>query len=159
MAAPVPTARTLPSGFKLQDGYRTLITFSLNPAVQIFEKTVKPPGIDGGDPIPETTMINSAWRTFAPHQLKTLTECSGKCGYDTAVYVGLMAMINIPCTITVTFPNHATLAFYGFLQKVEVDDHEEGKMPEMSYTIGITNYDYINNVEAGPAYGASAGTP
>jgi hypothetical protein len=159
MAAPVPSTRVKPSGFYLEDGYRTLITLSLDTSIQLWEKTVKPPGIDGGDPIPITTMHNDTWRTFAPKKLKTLTEVSGKCGYDTAVYPGLVSMINIPCTITITFPTHAQLAFYGYLQKVEVDEHQEGIMPEMTYTIGITNFDYVNFVEAGPTYVASPGTP
>jgi hypothetical protein len=158
--APAPTNRTKPSGFKLEDGYRTLMTLSLDPAVQIWEKTVKPPGVDGGDPIPQTTMHNDHWRTFAPKALKTLTEVTGKAGYDPQVYLFLFASVNIPCTITITFPQHGQLAFYGFLQKVEIDEHAEGTMPEMTYTIGITNVDFANNfVEEGPVYVPSPGTP
>ena len=126
--------------------------------MQIWEKTVKPPGIDGGDPIPQTTMHNDKWRTFAPKRLLTLTEVSGKAGYDPHVYPGLIAMINLPCSVTVHFPDNAQISFYGFLQKVEVDEHEEGVMPELNYTIGITNWDYTNFVEAGPLYTDASGT-
>lgn len=158
MAAPTPTARGTPAGIKLKDGFRTLITFSRSTTASLWEKTVKPPGIDGGDPIDQTTMHNSAWRTTAPRQLKTLTECSGKAAYDPNVVNQLYDLINIEQTITVTFSDGSTLAFYGFLKMFETDELSEGQQPEASFTIVPTNFDHVNKVEAAPVLTSVSGT-
>ena len=39
-------------GVKLLQGYRSQIAFSLNAHVRLWEKTVQPPGLDYGEPIP-----------------------------------------------------------------------------------------------------------
>jgi len=158
MAAPTPTTRVLPVGYRLQDGQYSHITLAEDPAIQFWEKTVKPGGVDGGDPVPQTTMFNNAWRTFAPKVLRTLTEVNGKAAYDPGCIVGIVAMCNFPTVCTVKWPTNATWCFYSFLQKVEFDALEEGKQPELTYTIAPTNYDYVNNVEAGPVFTAAAGT-
>ncbi len=43
---------------RLDDGYQTLIEFAENPAIKLWEKSVTPPGIDGGDAIDTTTMLH-----------------------------------------------------------------------------------------------------
>jgi hypothetical protein len=159
MAAPTPGSRTVPSGYKLQDGQYTHIALAEDPAVQFFEKTVKLAGIDGGPPVPQTTLFNVTWRTFAPRVLRTLTETSGKAAYDPNVIVFIVASCNFPTTATIIFPTNAKFAYYAFLQKIEFDPLEEGKQPELNYTIAPTNIDYVNGfVEAGPTYQAAAGT-
>ncbi len=158
MAAPSPTTRVKPSGFKMPDGYRTLITLSNNPAIQIWEKTVKPPGLDGGDKIDTTTMHNDVWRTYEHRSLKTVTDSSASCAYDPDVWPALVQEINLPQTITITFPDRSQLAFYGFMQKAEIEEHKEGEMPMIAVTLAPTNWDWANFVEAGPTFVAAAGT-
>ena len=51
MAAPTPTARTLPSDIRLTNGHPTKVTLALDPNCEYWEQTVTPPGIDGGDKI------------------------------------------------------------------------------------------------------------
>lgn len=158
MAAPTPSARVAPTGIHLEDGFSTLITLATDTNIELWEKTVKPPGIDGGDSIPQTTMHNTAWRTMAPRQLKTLTETTTTCAYDPLIYTSILASVNIPTTITVTFPDGTTLAFYGYLQKFEPSDLKEGEQPEATVTITPTNYDPVNHVEAAPVLTNVAGT-
>lgn len=158
MAAPVATVRSSPSGIKLKDGFSTKITFATDDNIEFWEKSVKPPGIDGGDSIPQTTMHNTAWRTMAPRQLKTLTESSTTVAYDPVLYTSILALINVETTITVTFPDGSTLAFYGFLQKFEPSELKEGEQPEASVTITPTNFDPTNHVEAAPVLASVAGT-
>jgi len=158
MAAPTVTARVKPSGFKLPDGYRSTWAFALKPAIQLWEKTVKPPGVDGGAAIDQTTMHNDAWRTVAPRSLKTLTESSFKFAYDPDAYPDIIAMVNIQQSITCHEPDGSAIAIYGFLQKVEFDPLEEGKQPEGTATVTPTNYDPVNNIEAGPLFVPAAGT-
>jgi hypothetical protein len=158
MAAPTPTARISPTGIKLKDGYQALITFAVDPDCALWEKTVKPPGIDGGDPIEQTTMHNITWRTRAPRSLKTLTEGSFKAAYDPICYTQLLTIVNVETTITVEFADGSTVAFYGFLQNFDPDELVEGTQPEATCTICPTNFDHVNKVEAGPALSSVVGT-
>ena len=158
MAAPTPTARVTPTGFKMPDGWQTFITFAAFPSLNIWEKAVKPPGVDGKEAIDTTTMHNKVWRTFDARHLKTLTEVTASCGYDPDVYnqiigtVGVTGLINNPQSITLTFPEHTTGAFWGYCMKFEVKEHKEGEFPEADVSVMPTNWDPVNFVEAGPVF-------
>ncbi len=155
--APTPTARAAPSGIRLEDGHSTLITFSLDTNVEIWEIEVKPPGLDGGDPINTTTMHNVLFRTMSHRALQTLTECTSTCAFDPIAYDSLRAMINRDQTITITFPDESTLCFYGFLQKFEPTGLKEGEMPTASVSVCPTNKD-SGGVEQAPVLSNVAGT-
>lgn len=139
-----------PAGITLKDGYQTLITIAADPDISFWEKTVQPPGLDGGDPIDTTTMHNSTWRTLSPRALITLTECTLTVAYDPDAYNQIQDVLNTETTFTVTFPDGSTLAFFGFLRLFEPQSAEEGAQPEANITIQPTNYDPVNKVEAGP---------
>lgn len=158
MAAPTPTARTTPTGFFLQDGYRTLVTLALDPAIQFWEKTLKPPGVDVGEMIPETTMFNNFWRTFAFRKLRTLTDGDVKAAYDPNVLSLILSAVGYPTTVTYHFPTNASICYYGGISKFMPDEVEEGKQPEATITLPATNWDYSANVEAGPVYTPAGGT-
>lgn len=158
MAAPTPTARQNPAGIKLDDGFSTVITFAADPDVSFWEKTVTPPGIDGGDAIETSTMHNDVWRTMAPRQLKTLTESSSTVAYDPNVFNNILSLINVRTTVTVTFPDGSTLAFYGYLRSFEPNEMSEGEQPEATVNITPTNFDHVNKVEASPVLTSVAGT-
>lgn len=158
MASPPVTVRTIPTGVRVPDGFKTTIAFQLNTGVQFWEETVKPPGLDGGELIPTTTMLNIAYRTFAPKSLKTSQPITGKAMYDPNVIPELAAMLNFNQGVTVHLPTNATYSVWAALIKVDFEENEEGKPPMLTYTIGITNWDPVNQVEAGPLYTPAAGT-
>lgn len=158
MAAPTAAARSAPAGIRIDDGFSTLIAFATIPTISFWEKTVTPPGIDGGDAIDTTTMHNVLWRSRASRALKTLTDSSLKAAYDPNLYNSILALINLETTITVHFPDGSTLAFFGFLQKFEPGDLAEGTQPECTITIVPTNIDPVNHVEAAPVLTSVAGT-
>ena len=159
MAAPATTERVAPAGIRLDDGYQTLIAFALDPDVSFWEKTVKPPGLDGGDAIDTTTMHNVTWRTFAARQLKTLTNAQTKVSYDPNVYNNILSnLINREGAITVHFPDGSTLDFFGFLRTFDPQPLTKGQMPRATVAFTPTNYDPANNVEAGPVLTSVAGT-
>lgn len=160
MAAPTPGTRAarIPAGIRLDEGYQTLISFARLPTIGLWEKSVQPPGYDGGEAINITTMHSIVFRNKAPAALIDVTNHSLKVAYDPAVYASLLGLINYRDTVTVFFPDGSTLAYYGYMQKFEPDALEEGKQPEATVSIVVTNYDYVNHVYAAPAYTNVAGT-
>ncbi len=159
MADPTVTQRSTPTGRKLDEGYQTLIAFASNASVQLWEKSVQPPGMDGGDPVETTTMHNSTYRTMAARKLITMSPVEVTAAYDPAVYDAIVALINVEGAITVHFSDGSSLSFYGFLQTFEPQAIEEGEQPEANITIQPTNTDPTDGSEAGPVYTAPSGSP
>lgn len=157
-AAPAPTVRTLPTGTKPPEGFPVLVTLSLNPGIWFWEKVVKPPVYDNGEPIDQTTQFNTRWNTMGPRALIMMSPLTAKGTYDPDIYSQIVTMVGKAQTITHKFPNGSTLAFYGFVQKFDPDDVESGKQPEATITYVPTNWDPVNQVEAGPTYTSAHGT-
>ncbi len=157
MAAPTPTARGTPGGIKLRDGFSSKITFATAPTVALWEKTVKPPGMDGGDSVPQTTMHNTVYKTKAPQQLKELTDSEFTAAYDPICYTTLLSLINVLTVITVAFPDGSSLAFFGYLQKFIPGELKMGEQPEAQCTIVATNMD-TSVAEQSPVETDVAGT-
>lgn len=127
-----------------KDGYQTTVAFSAGSSgvvltTLIKERTVKPPGIDGGGPILTTTMRNANWRTAQPKSLKTLTPSSITVTYDPSVFDELVAMTNINQSIVITFPDATTLTFWGWINTAEPSNNEEGEEPTMEIGLEISN--------------------
>lgn len=171
MAAPVAAAaRVDPSALDipLYDGHPTKVALNLTPAIAIWENSTTPPGVDGGDPIEATTFFNTAWRTFFPRALKTMTEMRLVGEYDPVLYdeandspdvnSNVIDAVNRRDTITVFFSDGSTLAFYGYLRAFNPQEHTEGSVPLAEMVIQPTNWDHVNNVEAGPAMVEASGT-
>lgn len=158
MAAPSTITRVLPDGIMLCDGHSTLIAFEADPDIDFMEITVQPPGIDGGDPIDNTTMHNVAWRTMCPRQLKTLTEFQVTASWDPDVYNQILALINIETNATILLPDGSTLDFFCFIKGVEFSEHTEGERPIMTITVVPTNQDPSDQAEAAPVLTSVPGT-
>ena len=158
MAAPVPSVRVQPTGYMLREGYRTLITFASNPAVQLWEETVKPPDMDGGEVIDITTMFNNRVEThWYRHIIKT-GAATALCGYDPDVIPGLLAMVNVMDTVTLTFPDGSTWAGFGAMTKVEFPEHKRGEFPKATVSFDFGNFDTTTSLEQQPTYTPAAGT-
>ncbi len=143
----MPAANTL----RLDDGFSTLITIANLPTVHLYEKEVTPPGYDLGGPIDTTTMRNSAWRTAAPRQLKTLTPVSATVAYATDALESILAQMGVNQLITVTFPDGSTLEFYGWIEQFTPSAHKEGEQPTAALTIHPGNRD-TTGAESAPVY-------
>jgi hypothetical protein len=143
MAAPAPTVRQTPSGVKLRNGYRTLITFSIYPEMEFWEKDVTPTGFDGGDKIDQTTMWNTRMRTYSPRALVEQTDCTLTVAYDPLMYNRAQFLINIPMTITTTFSDGSTYAAYGWMKSFEPTEHvTDGEQPEAEMVICFSSEDH-----------------
>jgi hypothetical protein len=140
---------------RIDDGFATIISFANNPTVKFYEKTVTPPGIDGGGPNDTTTMRNTAYRTRAPKKLKSMTRMTATCSYDPIVFSPseVWAMTNVNQLITVTFPDGSEVSFYGWLDKFDPGEAREGEQPTATVTIECSNQN-LSGVETAPVYSA-----
>lgn len=150
MAAPAEQPRLSPDGFKLGDGYQTLIGIGLDTNIEFFEIEVGIPGMDGGEPVETTTQWNTTWRTFHPRALITLTEFQIVAAYDPCVFSSLVAILNDETAMTIEFPDNSILSFFAYVRMAEHDPLVEGTMPRMTITITPTNIDPSDCQEAAP---------
>jgi len=148
MADPSPTARSTPGGIALEDGFSSKVTLAGDPDISFWEKSIKPPGFAGGDPVDTTTMFNTTWRTKTPRSLIEMTPVTGNAAYDPAVLTQIRARINVEDTITITFPDGSTWAFFGWLKNFDPQEIAEGTQPEASFEFEVSNWDYVNDVES-----------
>lgn len=158
MANPTVTARQVPAGIMLKDGFKTEIALANDPTIRFWEKSVQPPGVDGGEPIDIVTMFNHSYRTAHPRKLKTITPMTARVAYDPKVLQNIVGQVNVRQAITLHFSDYTTWAFWGFLKSFVPSDHSEGNFPEATVTIVPTNVDPSDDSEFGPVYGAAVGT-
>ena len=126
---------------RMDDGHQTLISFADDPTVLFYEKTVTMPGIDAGGGIDTTVMANTTWRTMAPKALKSLTDGAITVAYDIDAVAEIITLCGSNNLITITFPDGATLAFWGFLDKFNPSELAEGVQPTAEIVIVPTNQD------------------
>lgn len=142
----------MPAGQKrIDDGHPTTITLALAPNVAFWEKSVTPPGFDGGGPNDTTTMRNSIWRTMAPKKLLTLTPMTFKAAYAAVVIGDIRNNMNVNQLMTVIHATGAKWTFYGYLDKFTPDEVTEGTQPTATVTIQPTNQDNTG-AEVAPSY-------
>jgi hypothetical protein len=92
MVAPVATVRTTPTAKKMDDGFKSLIAIASNPAIEFWEETVTPPGLDGGDAIDTMTMHSTRWRTKAPRKLITMGDVKATVEWNPSLYTSILAL-------------------------------------------------------------------
>ncbi len=158
MAAPVVTARVVPVGTKMQNGYQTLIAFQNVPNLLIWERSVKPPGLSIGEKIGTSTMLNESYRTFAAPGLKEVTDGTSEVLFDPEVWSDIEDQIGVNQSITWHYPTGFTWSEWGYLQEMEPGDFTDGEAPTATLTFVATNWDPENCVEAGPVFGVNAGS-
>lgn len=126
---------------RIDDGFSTRIGFALDPTVDFWEKTVTPPGIQAGGAIDTTTMRSTKWRTMAPKQLRTLSDCTTTVAYDPACYDSIQDMLGLIQLITITFPDDSTVEFYGWIDEFTPGENQEGQQPTATVKIIPSNQD------------------
>lgn len=136
---------------RMDDGYQTLVSFAADSSVLMYEKSVTPPGIDGGGEVDTTTMLNTTYRTFKPKALITMTNAKMTVAFDSAVYPEIVALVNTNTLITLTFPDASTLAFWGWLDKFTPGDFVEGEQPTAEVEIVQSNQN-DSDVETAPVH-------
>lgn len=139
---------------RIDDGHSTTIEFSAESsadALMLWEKTVTPPGLEGGGANETTTMRNVLYRTKSPKKLITLVDSSVKVAYDPEVITNLLTIINTNNQITITYPDGSTVVFWGWLDSFIPDPLVEGEQPEATVVIIPSNQN-DSLVETAPVF-------
>lgn len=152
MTAPVATARVTPTAKKPADGFKALLTIALAPNFEFWETSITPPGYDGGDAVDTTTQHNNTVRTKAPRDLIDMPDMTSVGLFNPSIYTSIRAIINKPTTVTITWPDTSTLAFYGFVRVFAPGDLTEGGRMEGTITVTVTNQDPTTGAEELPVY-------
>lgn len=136
---------------RFDDGFSTIITLANLPNVKIYEKEVTPPGITAGGPIDTTTMRNTVWRTMAPRQLKSLTVVSATVAFAFDAQEAIAGQVGVNQEVTITFPDGATLTFWGWVEDFTPAAFTEGEQPTAALSIQPSNHD-ADGEEVAPDY-------
>ncbi len=158
MSAPASTPRQTPAGIPLWDGFSSKIAPSSNPTISFWEITVQPGKISTGEPISQTTMFNLRVRTFRAPSLLTIGTLKCKVAYDPNLINQLFAIGGVNMAWTQSYPDGSKNDFFGFFQEFDPEPLEEGKRPEATVEIAVTNIDPVAHTEQIPVLTSAPGT-
>ena len=120
------TDRVTPVGTPFDEGFSSKITFAADPDLSFWETVVGAPGIDGGDPVPTTTMHNTAIRTKAPRQLKEHMPFQVQGKFSSGTIDQVYALINVNGWITSQWPDGTQYSYPGYLKSFTPGQAQEG---------------------------------
>lgn len=153
---------------RIDDGHPTLVYIYDDPddttheVVKFYEKTVTPPGVQGGGANDTTTMRNDEWRTMAPKHLRTLSQMSMTAAYDPQIYESILDLLQVIKWFVIWWPDGSTLQFYGWLDEFTPNEVSEGEQPTAEVIVIPSNQSPAG-VETAPVYDAGGfggtGTP
>jgi hypothetical protein len=161
MAAPTPAVTNLrvPAGRFLEIGKQILVTIkgdgtSYN-TIGLWEVSVTPVALSGGDKVGIGNQYNSRYETFVPQRLITVGDMQLTVQYDPDAYDEISQAINDNTTITIHFPNGDRLAFYGFLKDFTPGEVSRTANPTATAVISATMWDPVNFVESDFTFSAA----
>lgn len=139
---------------RMMDGHATLVTFELNFNVMLWEKTVTPPGREGGGAIAVDTMRNTRYLVQHPKKLVKLSDMTITASWDPRFYTDIVTLQNILQWIIVRFPNGRDYAFHGWLDTFKPNEHRHGEMPTAEVTIipSMMAFNPLNPLPVGPDF-------
>ena len=158
MAAPSVISRTVPTGYKLPEGFKATLAFSLKPAVNIWEVDVAPAGMTA-TAINTTTQHNTKWDTKWISALVESNDVGGTAGYDPDAMDDLMFLVGAQSgSFTVHMPQNTKYSYWGGALSFTFPPLKSRQFPLVNYTLCVTNWDPVSKVEAGPAVTQAVGT-
>lgn len=125
----------------LQDGFRTLVTFPLDPFISLWEKRVTPHGFDGGGGISTSTMRTNFLHSMTPKSLTKVTDMTIVCAWNPVVYSEIYFILQEIMEASTTFPDGSILRVYSFIDKFIPSEMVEGEQPTASVTVIAANTD------------------
>lgn len=158
MAAPSVTSRTLPTGYKLPEGFKAAIAFSLRPGLNVWETEVAPAGVQVPD-IDISSHLNTTWRQKWLSALKEAKDVSFVAGYDPDEMDNIIFLVGAQSgSFTIHAPQNTKYAYWGAMKDLTFQPWRPGQFPLLNGVNVVTNYDTANRVEAGPSTTFAAGT-
>ena len=149
-------ARGTPTGTMLNNGYQSLVAFTDNATLGVWEKEVTAPGLDNGDKVDITTMHNATYKTFAASALVEVTDSSMTVAYDPATLSALVLLLTtapVNQVISYHFPDGSSWDVFGYLKSFTPESLSNGSQPQASVTIIHTNLNIASPpVEQEPVY-------
>jgi hypothetical protein len=85
-------------------------------AVTFLEKSVTPPGADGGDPLDITDMSTTGNKRKAPRTLTEITPGSATVVYNPANIAAILAAVNTSASVHIDYPDGSKETFTGWLR-------------------------------------------
>jgi hypothetical protein len=152
------TARVLPTGFKVPEGFKSTLAFSLKPGLNIYEVDVPMPGGDSVV-IDITTQLNTKWHTKALSALIDSPEISGNGGWDPSFFDDYIFLTGAQGgAFTVHTPTNSTTSCWGGLKSFMPQPWKFSTFPLINFTLVNTNRNPTTGAEEGPFTVPSAGT-
>lgn len=142
---------------RITDGFPTTVSLLVGnsgdtvESVLFWEKTVTPPGVQGGGPNDTTTMRNTRWRTRQAKKLLTLSEAGMTCAYDPALYSTIMSVVQVNRRWQVDFPDGSAIRIWAWLDEFTPNEVSEGEQPDADVTVIPSNQDNTST-EVGPEF-------
>lgn len=154
MAAPSVVTPGTPAGSKMPEGFRCKLSFGRLTTFAFWAKELTLFPINNGTPLDTTTFYNTLFKTKRPQVLYECGEVQAVGLWDPDVYKDAQykALLGLETNISALFPQASTLSWFGFLQAITPGRLTSGEVPIMTLNIAVSNWDYTNHVEAGPAY-------
>lgn len=158
MAAPSATARQQPTGLKLINGHATFVTLANLPAIQLWETSVTPGGLEmESDGVDTTDMFNDDQVSMEPDALFKQTPAQFEASFDPAVYPIVRAQLGLKQVITITHPDGSTDAQWGWLQSFTRGAQVRGSQPRATCIINFSGTD-LSQAEQAPVTVSVDGT-
>jgi hypothetical protein len=155
---PTPTAAVNPGGRKMGAGYPMLVTFSLDPDLEVFPIEVTPVGVEGLPSVDTTTQWNVRYSTQHLSPLVKGTDGHMTAMYDPISIVSLVAMTGIPQVITEHYPTGDSICYYGAVQSAVKGPLKRGTLPTMEVKWQATFEDPSDCSEQPIVFTPGAGT-
>jgi len=158
MAAPavvaLPTAASKAANTPLENGFSTRIAMGNAPGVALWEVSVTPPSLEGGDPIDGTDMYSERWMRKCVPALIEMGLLTATAKYSPQFLSVANTVINDPTNITVWFPDGSSWTFWGWLKSFTPGELVEGEKPTATVEYVISNNDPTTGTEEDPIYTA-----
>lgn len=139
----------------IEDGHGTLFDFSdVVLTAHMEEQVSRTPGIENGGGKTTTTHRNTTYRTSAGNKLKGIPPTTITVVYAASARSTIEASIGVNQLITITYPDGATEAIWGRIDKFEPGDATTDNQPTAQVTI-IWSLRNDAGVETGPVYAAA----
>lgn len=158
MAIPT-TSRVAPVGYKMPEGFKTVLAWANVPGLQVWAQGVKITGQETGGMINTTTQEQTEVRTQVSKKLKTWKGGTWTGFIDPDVIPILDSQLGKNQAGTLWLPTFDFINFYGCITDWEpAGEWKESEPPLITLKYEITNTDPMTGAEAKPEYHAAAGT-